>query len=388
MGFILLLLCGIPEVTHGAGRQSLEPLQVSLEGVRTLAKTQVEQAQKQLDSLATISFEVDQNLVQAHFHYTQGIIHKYLNQNEIAEAEFMRGLPLAQKYSDHQLTARILRELGAQRNRVGDNLETLRYYYAAIEMAGKVDDFRLIGACNSLIGNVFRVLGDYHKSIEFTLLALQNYQKAEFEEGYAWIAYTLGVIYLDLNLYDEALEQLNTSLNTYTKVAHESGDSLGIAICLDQIGQAHFEQDQLILARQSFDRANSIYAMGNNIRGLSISFKNLGKVEYKLGEYDRSIELLMQAYRINQNEGAIFGMATLYEFIGLSLFAKHEYQAAIDSVELGLEFAISTNQRPLENTCMAFWPICIMNGARLRRPLNILSDKTLCQIPFLISPPR
>ena len=327
-----------------------EGLELSLDKAEKMARSNPERAQAILDSIKDQSVSQDNELMLGYVHLYQGLFHKAHIDQEKAWDAYALGMPIAEKYNDHYLSARLLREMGSQKNQTGDHVAAIEYYYNAIFHAEKVDAYRVMGACYSLIGNLFRVLGDYYQAIEFTLQAEKNYTKADYEEGSAWILYTLGVIYLDLNLYEDALQYLEKSLGIYERVALGNGDSRGVAICMDQIGKANLEQGELLLARESFNRSNSIYTLSDNIRGESISLKNMAKVEYQLGEYDKSLELLLQAHRINTSVNAVFGMSTVYEFIGKSLYAKNQYQAGIDSLEKGLEYAIVTKQRPIQKT--------------------------------------
>ena len=345
---VLALLVGFPVNNLFASTIPIDVFKGQLEAIKPLFGTQPEQARNMLDSLMLVAQSQSGEHHEACVYLHQGRYHKFMNNFDKSLEFFSMGLPLAQKYSDDQLEAQFLRELGSRKSQTGETLVALEYYYSAIVAGKKAKDYRLVGACYSLIGNVFRVLGDYYKAIEYTLLAENNYRKAGFEEGAAWIQYTLAVIYADLQLYSEATNYLDLSLAKYEQVATESGDSLGIAICMDQYGKIQFENNDLIKARESFARSKNIYVAVSNTRGMSINLKNLGKVEYKLGNYEKTIELLTQANNINKAQGSPYGQASIYEYIGRSLYAKHEYQAAIDSLERGLQMAISTKQRPIQ----------------------------------------
>ncbi len=344
--FVLVLMF-IPVINLSAASLHEEVTQ-SLEEIEPVFAKHPEQSLELLDSLLYVTIAGNNELAKSQVHLFRGNYFKVNSRFQLAVQEYEQAITLANRYNDHHILAEAYRELGAQMNRLGKNMEALKNFYLAIESAQKVDNFRLMGATYSLIGNKFRVLGDYYKAIEFIQLAEQNYKKADFEEGFAWIAYTLGGVYLDLGLYEDALNSFNQSLSSYRLLAAESGNNVGVAICLDRIGLAHYELNDLITARDNLIKAMDIYIGTQNIRGQSITLKNLAKVEYKLKNYDKSLDFLNQAYRLNMTENSIYGMATIYQYMGLNLFEKNQKSAAIDSVEIGLQYARSTKQRPLE----------------------------------------
>ncbi len=345
---ISLQLLITPVLIQAAADGIVEDLQNSLREMKVLLRSQPEHAQLLFDSLKHEASMHKGELVQGYIQFYEGLFLKVQREDDLAWEAYSLTLPIAQKHNDYYLLAYVTREMGSFRNQLGDHVGAIEYYYESIAAGEKVDAFKVMGASYSLIGNLFRVLGDYYQAIEFTLLAEQNYSKAGYEEGRAWILYTLGMIYLDLNIYEDALTYLEKSLVAYDQVALETGDSLGIAICNDQIGKAMYEKGELIKAQKSFARSNKIYTLTNQIHGKSITFKNMGKVAYKMEEYDRALDLLRQAYENSTAVNAVFGLSTIYEFVGKSLYAKHQYQAGIDSLELGLKYAKISKQRPIQ----------------------------------------
>jgi len=348
----LILLFLLPTQAAGEGTSSDRPptntLDDFFDSVLARLATDSLDVSASLDSLLIIAEASHDVHLEVRIRYHQGLlVKKHLNFRRAGQL-FEPALAMAELNNFPREIGLIERELGAISTMTGNNVKALGHYLSAIEAAEQVNDYRLMGACYSLVGNIFRVLGDYNKAIEYTLVAEKNYKKIDFKEGAAWILYSLGTIYNNLELKEDAERSFLHSLELYEGLGYENGDSLGIAICNDQLGLLQYDQDHLDQANRYFDLSYEIYVRANNQFGLARTLKNKGLLENKRQNYAASLELLSRASEISYISQDVFLRPVLNKYMGLALMELGQPTAALDSLKSALAYARSTTQRKME----------------------------------------
>jgi len=321
-------------------------LETILEEIKLKFRSDSSSVEAILDSL-TSAFRGDEPHL-AYIYYYRGQFYLALRDQARARKFQTKALKMMQNSSNNQLKAKILIEQGKLESTEGNNSGAIGYYLSAIESAEKAGDHRTMAACYSLMGNVYRILGEYDDAIYYITEAETQYSKIGFSEGKAWIQYSLANIYKDLDLYEEALDYLYKSMAVYESEVSRPGDSLGVAICLDQIGDIYFNQNLFEKARVFIQRSHMIHSRANNAHGRALTLKNLGKIEFKLSNFNKALDYLNQARELKQGGKDVFVLAQIYEYIGRSLFALGQQGAGINSVKVGLELASESEQRRME----------------------------------------
>ena len=300
-----------------------------------------------LDSLRSIYHEEESLL--AYIDYYDGIFRAWHNDGLGADELLSNALKLSRALTDHRLEALTLMELGKRKSSQGNNSGALELFSEALKAAEKADDYRSLAATYSLMGNIYRILGMYEEAIEHITKAETQYAQLNYHEGQAWVEYSLANIYKDLELYDEALEYLNKSLMVYRDHVSTAIDSPGVAICLDQIGNIYYSQNELEKARRHVTRSHRIHSKARRDHGMAITNKNLGKIEFKLGNYDKALEHLYKARDLKQQSKDVLVLTSIFEYMGRSLFELGQHQEGIDSVWLGLNLATQSGQLNQKN---------------------------------------
>jgi len=250
--------------------------------------------------------------------------------------------------NDGNLISEILIELGKVNQYRGDDIQALEFYNLAIESAEQVNNYRLLGTCYSSIGNIFRVLGAYDESLSSIVRAKSNYELAGFVEGSAWISYTIGRLYRDLGIQDEAKTTFGESLEIYTSQAEINGDSMGVALCLDQLGMINLKLNEPALAKIDIQRSLHIYTENKSEYGLSNAQKNMGKIAYTLGEYSNAEKFLEQSLDTKIRIDDALGIPGIYIYLGLTLIAEDQWQVGMDILQVGLVKAKNNHQRQIQ----------------------------------------
>ncbi len=319
-----------------------------LEYAQLLAKSDFAAAVQQAELAISEAREINDQQLVANSLYTLATLYQSTDQTDSAEKYLVLALPLTQDIDQIELRIKVQFDLGQVNHYRGNNSQAMKFYTAAAENAEMVDNFRLLGACYSAISNTFRVLGAFDVALEYIIRAKSNYQLANFSEGAAWVAYTQGRINRDLGIYDEAELAFQEALSAYTALASGNGGSIGIALCLDQLGLINFEQDKLPEAKPFIQRSLKIYQDENSNYGVSNALKNLGKIEYALGNFTIAKKLLLQSLTYKRNTQDALGIPGIYEYLGLIHLAEGNWQTGIDSLKIGLEAAILNEQRQIQ----------------------------------------
>jgi len=350
----LVIMIALPGFGQSASNRSTRTdlqrhnqLESALEAIKLRFQTDSASAAQSLDSLTAVLRDDEGNL--AYINYYRGMFYAGHRDQNRARSFQTRALTQAQRSENDQLTGKVFIELGKLESGQGNNPSAIEYYLSAIESLGRVGDHRSLGAGYSLLGNIYRILGEYDKAISYITNAETEYSQIGLSEGKAWIEYSLANIYKDLELYEEALEYFYKSLDVYMNEVSRPGDSLGVAICLDQIGEIYFDQNLFQKAREFVLRSYKIHKQANNGHGIVITLKNLGKIEYELTNYNKALEFLHQARMMKQEGKDVLVLSQVFEYMGRALFDLGQQQAGIDTVKIGLKLASESQQRRMEN---------------------------------------
>jgi class 3 adenylate cyclase len=193
------------------------------------------------------------------------------------------------------------------------------------------------GVANSLmnLGNVYKDLGKYSRSLEFFQRSLQLNEEINNQIGIANNLNNIGLIYKDLRNYTRSLEYLEKAL----AMMETLGDKRGVARVIGNIGIIHDMQGNLSLALSYYERGLALHKeMGDKI-GMAGSLGNIGYIHKFLGDYERALNYFEEAQRIYEVMGNKKGIASGLNNIGLLYSAQGKNVLAIKYCHKGLEMA-------------------------------------------------
>lgn len=159
------------------------------------------------------------------------------------------------------------------------------YYIKSIDYARLVKNYDLIAINYNSIGASYRQLDDlknafiYHKKALETATAIGDSRI----RGYALNG--LGNIHLTLSQPDKAIEIFNESL----KIASSSGNLLGEAINLENIGAAYALKKNYALAINYYFKSLNINRQLHNERGIRICYSDICNIFLKINKTDKAI---------------------------------------------------------------------------------------------------
>ncbi|MDZ7822337.1 MAG: tetratricopeptide repeat-containing sensor histidine kinase [Candidatus Marinimicrobia bacterium] len=272
-------------------------------------------------------------------YYYNNVVDTSLNYLKQAEAIY-------RSEEDHESLAKVLSMIGTSYlQSTGDQGKAISYYNEALIHARKHSDHKTMAVVYSQLSNIFRLNGAYQQAIEFIYNSKEEYEKAGFEEGVAWINYSIGRIYTAMSLYDEAEGLFLKGLNIYSGLPENTSTLTGQAICLDELTLVYMEQGNLGKALHYNSRAYHIYKDIDNLFGLSNSLKYLANIEFLNENFDPAIETLKQSLKIKKAIPDVLGLPGIYNLFGKILRERGKYQQALDSLNTGLQYAVGNNQK-------------------------------------------
>lgn len=277
-----------------------------------------------------------------------GRIYHAMNKFKLSQTNYDSALTIANQLKDSWYQCEILFRTGVNQHNTGDHLKALQSLNMSIQAGNQSNNFRIIAASYSMMSTIFRINGLYDRAIEYIIKARLNYQKANFNEGYAWTAYLLGLIYVDLNHTDNAMEYFKLSLKTYEELAQKDNNKGGIAICCEQIGILNLLSGKIDEARNNIEEMLNIYQESGSEYGISNAYKDLGRIEYTAENYALAEKHLNKALDNKKEIEDALSQPTIYLYLGLCYIKTQRYDEGIATIYKGLEKAISNNQKRIQ----------------------------------------
>lgn len=249
----------------------------------------------QMDSVFSIMKKLEFNQYLLHdslskekikFLMFSGILNEDKGNYEVALADYIRALKIAQKINDTMEIEENLINIGAFYFNIGNYQKCLEYYENAkiyLKHTGRIESlqacttFRTMGLAYARTGKVDTGLKYANESIEIAkklgIVKLMNF-------CYSGIA----TIYLEINdnnkaeyFYLQALDILKNSDLKFNQLT-----------IYGQLGLVNYEQKKYQIAKSYFEKARQLATELGRLSSISSSYKDLAKTEAALGNYSKA----------------------------------------------------------------------------------------------------
>ncbi|WP_445664002.1 CHAT domain-containing protein [Fodinibius sp. AD559] len=233
----------------------------------------------------------------------------YRSKNEQAMKLYKKLLKADHPANDTYNRGDLFTSMGWSSKRMGKVDQAEKFYNKALPLAQESGDSLLIGTVYNNLAGVYSNRGDYSSALENYQQALNYYKNKRFK---AITLSNIGRVYVELSLYDRALEYHNRSL----KIRQEIGSVHLLANIYNQIGRvqrnlANYDQ-ALVSYKQALD--NSRQASTPKLTASILN--NLGLLYKKLSEYDKAIGYYEQSLAISEKTSGPGSIATTINNIG------------------------------------------------------------------------
>ncbi len=180
-------------------------------------------------------------------------------------------------------------------------------------------------------------LGNYPKSIEYTLQALKIDEELENQEGISRSLNNLGVVYSAKGEIDKALKYYEQSF----KIDQSLKDNSKLPVTFNNIGVIYYQKKQLSKALDYFWKGLAEAEKQKDKHRIGISLNNIGDVYYDIGEYQKANMFQYQALKIEQEIQDYEGIAYSYNALAKAYTGLNKF----DSAEYFAQQALSLNRR-------------------------------------------
>jgi tetratricopeptide (TPR) repeat protein len=233
---------------------------------------------------------------------------------------------LHKEKQDKYVERRLLSKLAEIFDLISEYGKSIEYTEQALQISREIND--RVGESNSLssLGRAYNNLGEYHKAIEYTEQALQISRENGDQLNESIILSNLGVIYSDLKEYHKAIEHYEQSL----KISREISNQLVESKCLGNLGNTYnilgdyskaieYIKQSLEISREIGDRISESHNLGN-----------LGNYSDGLGEYRKAIDYYKQSLAISREIGDRTSEGISLFNIGNTYYRLDEKEKACD----------------------------------------------------------
>lgn len=141
-----------------------------------------------------------------------------------------------------------------------------------------------------------------------------------------------GMIALNIEQYDNALNCFQQAQNLFKMMGDKSGEARAIA----SMGQVYVMQGELEKAENAFNRALTLFNQINNEEAQNDKgeiFLNFGLMYLKEGDYDKALKYFKQAQQLYQETHNRYGEAGVLAYLGMVHNQLGQYERALDYVE-------------------------------------------------------
>lgn len=284
--------------------------------------------------------------LQARASYYLGLTHYHNDKQEQALPYFEQAIKLYKQEGNNVQTAKVLCMIGTNDLGVtGDQSKAIAHFNEALVYARKTSDHMTMAMIYSQLSNIFRMNGAYKQAIEFIYKSKENYEEVGFYEGIAWVLYSVGRIYTTMSLYEEAQAKYAAGLEQYRELPESIEALKGQAICMDELGLTYLEMGNYEKAFYYNQEAQKIYQKIGSEFGMSNALKYKARMHFQLGDESEALKDLSESLRLKKKINDVLGYPGVYNLYGKILKENKDYQAAIDSLNVGLNYAKKNSQK-------------------------------------------
>ncbi len=200
-------------------------------------------------------------------------------------------------------------------------------------------DKRGIALCNYKYGVLYRVSGDYKKSLAYLNKYQEYVESKQDTSGIANILYQKGVVYSMQGDYENSLREYYKTLTIYEKLK----DSTSIGFTLNSIGIVYKNLKKYNQAIEAFQKAVGIHEQSNDLKNLANVYNSLGSVYKEINDYDIALNFFKKTLSIDRKTKNNWGTAITLMDIGSVLIEQKQYKMALSNFKEALKIQEHNN---------------------------------------------
>ena len=192
----------------------------------------------------------------------------------------------------------VLLNIGLAYSNHSEFAKSAGYLFRADTLAQILKDQRTLAEIHRQMGILYREQGQYRKAIPYFRQSMSMFRALHDTVHFMGSATSLSAVYLAMSLPDSSLVLLRECLPLVEAL---SGAGYEKAMMQEHLGDAYFALARYDNAMESYDRAYTLFAAGNDKADLAYEAINLGKTFTRLKDYRQAEHYLLLSYRINDS---------------------------------------------------------------------------------------
>jgi len=226
--------------------------------------------------------------------------------------------------------------------RLTDHEQTLAKGQQALELAlklnytnGIAEAYRVMGLGEAYSRNSAMAIADY-------LNALSYFKRAKNLAGQGKVYNNIGNLYLELD-YDESLFYLQKGL----AIAQQLGDNKAIANAYLNIGNVYQRKKNFNASLDYYNKSRDLFVKINDPVNPIIILQNIGVMYYKLKQYDKAEQVLLEANKQAKNKDLNTSIGKIDLTLSSLYLENKRYDDAAKFLEEGVGYAEATKDEDL-----------------------------------------
>ncbi|MDY0199407.1 MAG: tetratricopeptide repeat protein [Tenuifilaceae bacterium] len=314
---VLMLLCGFNSYGQQQPDNSLYVKADSLITVAyTLTQGSPDSSIMAVSKAINIAHDLTSTELLQRAYYQLGYVYYYQNNFDEAEKYYNLSLQLARQNNSDQGQALALNRLGNVTQLKTNYIQALDFYLEALNLNTKANCKPEVARTLVNLANVYSVIGQYQRSIEHFLQAMEIHEEVGEKEGLAWTSLGIARLFKRLDLLDRAMEYAQNSLKYYRQIEQESGNSIGVTLCLNEIGSIYRKLGDFNKALEYTQMVLEINRQTGNLYGQAANNISLGVIFLDQGKDKLARESLNQALALKNKVADSLDLASLHRYLG------------------------------------------------------------------------
>ncbi len=238
-----------------------------------------------LSNLKLIGLKTNNKLYIAKANFGLGKYYINANDFKLATELIFNSLNLYEKFKDHKYVSKCYIQIGLINHRLKNSSKCIEFYKKSIDVATKIGNKNSVSSAYILLGNIYSEQKNYDIALEYYNRALQIEKEQKHNLEIAGILLNVGSIFYEKNQLSKAENYYKDAL----KLNLENKNIVGLAECYINIGSINYNLSNYKDAEKNYSEALK-YVDENDLSLKENLFYNLGEVNFKLGNFDKSFQ--------------------------------------------------------------------------------------------------
>jgi len=219
-----------------------------------------------------------------------------------------------------------------------DFARSMDYSQQALVIATKMKESSLIAASHHMLGGTLLLMGDLDKGLQQYLKSLKLYEELKDPDKIIETIQSIGVLYGNLQDYNQALEFFRKAISLYNERLTEKGNSSfrKIYAVYVNIGSVYGAKGEDRSALEYYLKGLELAEAQGEYKELGVIYYNLAKCHFNLMEFEKAYGFIQNSLAIYTKTSDKRGIATCNLALGNYYIGIEEFPMAGAAVQKAL----------------------------------------------------